>query len=122
MTKGAQARQTVPMASISVGDDTVPYFPVTFWRGQTKWVGEVLVGDVILLRDVDIKSYRDKLSGTGSFRSIFKIVHRSSGDVPVDPDAMASVDEVGDRDRLMQVLGWAQQQSGFENFKRRRKS
>ena len=37
------------------------------------------------LADIDIKSYRDKLSGTTSFRSSLKIVHRSVGDVPIDP-------------------------------------
>ncbi|KAJ3038824.1 Shieldin complex subunit 2 [Rhizophlyctis rosea] len=114
-----QSGQATTLASISVGDDTVPYFPIAFWRNQTAFVNGIERGDILWLKDIDVKSYRDKLSGTASYRSSVKIVHRPFGDddKAPDPDTRATFSELGNNQRLMELLKWAQNQWGLETLR-----
>ncbi|KAI8917275.1 hypothetical protein DFJ77DRAFT_459796 [Powellomyces hirtus] len=107
---------TVPMGSLLVADPTMSYFPVTLWRALTPWLERLEIGDVLWMKQVAIRSFRDRLSASTLHASTLRVVHRICTDDGVDDETLlAPTPPAPDSDfpsfhQLEEIVQWAGRQ------------
>ncbi|KAI8824299.1 uncharacterized protein EV422DRAFT_315638 [Fimicolochytrium jonesii] len=100
---------SVPVTSVLVADHTVPFFPITLWRANTRWLDMLEVGDIVYINDVRISEFRRITSATALSHSSIRIVHRLCTDAPIDEDVDGHALALP-IPQLQTLFEWAQEQ------------
>ncbi|KAF9187671.1 Shieldin complex subunit 2 [Haplosporangium sp. Z 767] len=63
---GPQTGQVYGKLSMTVCDQSTTSFKIILWRDKCQWVDEIKAGDVVLITDLQIKEFRNRISGNTS--------------------------------------------------------
>jgi hypothetical protein len=105
----SKSNSTVPFLSFHLGDHTATMFPISLWRDKMKFRNMLDIGDLIICTNINVKKYKDKLSGNSTSHTQIYRIHRLCHDEnsQIFTDAISGLTSK----RLCELITWGQQQS-----------
>ncbi|KAL1100703.1 hypothetical protein V6Z11_D05G248000 [Gossypium hirsutum] len=105
LSKGGEIIRT----DIQVGDDTRPFFSVSLWKKELRSI--VAAGDIVLLRNVKITTFRDVFEArTVDWSSLLRLVHPYQSLVSKSAIELVAECRMGIvvKEKLSKVIEWVQ--------------